>query len=196
MALGFISYSVVNDKAFADQLDRAFAVVDDLTVPFQLIAADFYRSEDAIFQLGGPGQYPPFKGSSGKSTIGKNGKRRKYVATDRSAYQVRKLKKYGFDYPLLKASGELEASVTSPDAPGSLLIIGPHVLAIGTTLPYAIYPQSDEPRTTQPLRKFLFVGAESEWNVNSDQVGRLSRWNNIINTFILRQMGVSFGASR
>lgn len=176
-------------------MDRAFQVTDDLSVPFQSIADDFYRSEKAIFELSGPGQYPDFKKST-TALYRKRKPRRQVASNDKSQYQIRKLKKYGFDYPLLKASGKLAASVTSGAASGSILIVGPTVLAIGTSIPYGIYHQSDEPRSKIPLRKFLFIGPESSFNVSSEQAGRLSRWNNILNTFILRQMGVSFGAAR
>lgn len=178
---GFISYSADNDKAFKSQLDRAFAVVDDLTEPFKLIAADFYRSEKAIFKLGGPGAYPDFKKS-------------KYGKAIYSPYKMRKFIKYGFAYPLLKATGALERSVTSGSDSNAILIIGKQVLAIGTSIPYGIYHQSDEARQKMPLRKFLFIGPESQFAVG-DQAGRLSRWNNTINTFILRKMGVAFGAA-
>lgn len=175
---GFISYSELNDKAFNAQIDRAFEVTDDLTEPFKLIAADFYKSEKAIFNLSGPGAYPDFK----------------VDASGQSPYRSRKKKKYGFDYPLLKATGALERSVTSGNDGNSILIIDKQVLAIGTSLPYGIYHQSDETRQKMPLRKFLFIGPESQFNVG-DTAGRLSRWNNIINTFILRKMGVAFGAA-
>lgn len=175
---GFISYSADNDRAFKNQLDRAFAVVDDLTEPFKLIAADFYRSEKAIFKLSGPGQYEDFKRD-------KKGK---------SYYKDRKQAKYGSAYPLLRATGKLERSVTSGNDSNAILIIGKNVLAIGTSVAYGIYHQSDEPRSKMPLRKFLFIGPESQFAVG-DQAGRLSRWNNIINTFILRKMQVAFKAA-
>lgn len=162
---GFTSYSVDADKKFAAGLRRAANVVTDLRIPFGLILADFYRSEAAIFKLTGPGQYPPL-------SLG---------------YQKQKLKKYGFDYPLLFRTGALAASVLGPSNPGSVAEIGRMQMTFGTSIAYGIYHQSDEARSKIPLRKFLFIGPESTF-ANSDQQGRVGRWLNILNDFVLKGM--------
>jgi phage gpG-like protein len=187
---GFISYSLENDRLFKAGLDRAYAVVNDLREPFKLIALDFYRSEKAIFNLKGPGRYPPFKNSIGKF----KGKTRKFVTGTKSPYQKFKIRKYGFDYPLLKAKGDLEKSVTSSTGPGSILAIDAHFLAIGTSLPYAHFHQDGT--KNMAMRKFMFIGPEAPEFANSDQAGRLKRWLNILNSYVLRQMGATYKQSR
>jgi len=200
---GFVSYSVKADKAFADQVARALDAVTDLRIPFQLIAKDFYKSQKAIFNLKGPGQYEDFKGKK----IGQIRKAPLQVATaDRTPiskgydsytpYQYYKEKKTGLrkGYPLLKFSGVLEKSVTQIGGPGNITDIQKRSLTLGTTVPYGKYHQSDDPRKKIPLRKFLFIGPESSrFAANKDMTGRLERWNNIINQYILRVLGSTLG---
>lgn len=194
MAAGFVSYSVVADKAFVAQLERAKSVCDDLRIPFGQIVKDFHRSEKAIFQLKGPGQYPDFKGKKVKETWKTPGNpAMRTRAGELTAYQNFKKRAAGFVYPLLKFSGKLEDSVTG-EGSGSIVEIGKQTLAIGTSVRYGVYHQSDDTRSKIPLRKFLFVGPESvKYASNKDLTGRLERWNNILNTFILRKMGATLG---
>lgn len=150
----FTSYSVDNDKRFRNALQTASLSVQDFRIPFGQILRDFYRSEQAIFKLKGPGQYPEISEKYGKI----------------------KLKKKGFKYPLLVFSGRLAASVLGPSNPGSVAVVTRLSLIIGTTVPYGIYHQSDKPRSRLPLRKFLFIGPEAKRFATSDQMGRLERW--------------------
>lgn len=171
-----VSYNIDNDRKFRNALIRAGEQIGDLRVPFGLILADFYRSEQAIFKLSGPGQYPPFQG--------------KTLSDGNTAYQRRKKKMVGFDYPLLVKSGALAASVLGPSNPSSIAEIGPLSLIFGTSIPYGVYHQSDAPRTKIPLRKFLFIGPESQFNT-SETAGRTGRWLNILNDAVLRNIRVS-----
>lgn len=192
MAESFTSYSIENDEKFRAWLKRASEAVDDLRVPFGLILRDFYRSEQAIFKLKGPGKYPAFKGSSGEVTSlgGKNnpyGRKRTQTAVNKSPYQLAKIKAVGFDYPLLVRSGALAASLLGPSNKGSIANIGPLHLYFGTSIEYGIYHQSDRERKKIPLRKFLFIGPEASRFATSDQMGRLERWLNIMNDYVLKK---------
>ena len=164
MVTGFNSYIVDNDKLFQQAISRAQGVVSDLSIPFHLILNDFYRSEEAIFQLQSAGKYPPIS----------------------EKYGQRKEKRYGFRYPLLVRTGRLADSVTSPTAPEAIAEITPSSITIGTTVPYAIYHQSDAPRAKIPQRKFLFIGPEAPQYATSDQMGRTERWLNILNDYVLK----------
>lgn len=180
--MAFTSYLVDNDNRFKAALANAKAQVGDLRVAFGLILSDFYKSEQAIFALQGPGQYPPFK----NSVVAKKGK--KTVTTAQSPYQKAKIKAVGFDYPLLVRSGRLSASLLSSDAPGAVANIGPSHLYFGTSVEYGLFHQSDDPRKKIPLRKFLFIGPEAPQFATSDQMGRLGRWLNILNDSVLRSI--------
>lgn len=160
------SYIVDNDRKFRNAINRARKVTDDLRIPLTLISKDFYKSEKAIFQLKGPGQYPDLADST---------KRQK--------------RKAGFSiYPILRRKGRLEKSITTPNHADSInRIINKTVLVIGTKTPYGIFHQSDAPRKKIPLRKFLFIGPEAPRFATSDQMGRTQRWLNILNEFVLQK---------
>lgn len=164
MAAGFTSYSVDNDKKFRSALREAAKQSDDLRLPFTLIAADFYRSQRAIFQLSGPGQYPDLS----------------------PEYKKRKQQRFGRIYPILKAHGYLEAAASVQRGPGNITEVGRQELTLGvddSSVPYAKYHQSDKPRAKMPLRKYLFIGPESSFATN-EQKGRLERWMNILSGYI------------
>jgi phage gpG-like protein len=172
MAEAFTSYSVDNDKRFRNALKAASESIDDFRIPFGSILRDFYRSQQAIWKLQGPGKYPPFQSKNMKE--GQN----------KTPYQLQKIRKYGFDYPLLVASGRLAASLSGPNNPGSVAVISRLSLIFGSSVAYGMYHQSDEPRKKIPLRKFLFIGPEAPRFATSDQVGRLQRWIGYINDHV------------
>ncbi len=163
MSESFTSYSVDNDQKFRNALKAASKTVEDFRIPFSLILADFYKSQQAIFKLGSAGQYPDFKNGG-----------------EHSKYAIAKQKAVGFKYPLLVRSGRLAASLLGPNNAGSVAVITSLSLSIGTNIPYGIFHQSDNPRSKIPLRKFLFIGPEAKRYATSDQVGRLDRWTKII----------------
>ena len=195
-APGFLSYDTRMDEAFKRTLERAAAEVSDLRPALKSIAADFYRSQKAVFQLKSAGGYPDFKGPKIAETW-KNPGRPDLRTRDgsKTAYQFAKLKKRGFEYPLLKSSGALAKSVLGPSDGNSIYILEKQSLTIGTKVSYASFHQSDEARAKIPLRKFLFIGPESDTVSNKDLQGRLPRWLNTLNTFVLRSMGVDAKAA-
>lgn len=166
MAEAFTSYSVDNDKRFRNALKEASKVSTDLRVPFGLILRDFYKSQQAIFKLSGPGKYPPIS----------------------EKYGDQKQKLVGFRYPLLVRSGALAASLLGPNNKGSVSLITNLTLAFGTSIKYGIYHQSDAARKKIPLRKFLFIGPEAPRFANSEQQGRLERWLGYISDHINREV--------
>lgn len=171
MADKILSYSIDNDRRFATAMRRAAANIGDLTIPLTLISQDFYRSERAIFQLKGPGQYPQIS----------------------PRYARAKLRRHGFIYPLLKASGRLAASMLDPTDPEAVNFIdrGGTRLVIGTSVPYGVYHQSDKARTVIPQRKFLFIGPEAAQFATSEQMGRLKRWLAILNDYVEKKLSLA-----
>ena len=163
MAESFTSYTVDNDKKFREALTAAGKAVEDLRVPLTLIQKDFYKSQQAPFGLKSRGQYPDFAGP-------KNPK------TGHTKYQDYKISKYGFDYPLLVATGVLSGSLLGPKNFGAISEVEKQRLTIGTAVKYGIYHQSNKARKKIPLRKFLFIGPEAPKFATSDQIGRLQRW--------------------
>lgn len=174
MAQSFTSYEVDNDSRFKNALKTASATIQDFRIPFGLILKDFYKSQQAIFKLKDAGKYPPFKGP-------------KDPKTGLTRYQAAKIKKVGFDYPLLVRTGRLSASLLGPGNPGSVSSITKLSMAFGTSIKYGIYHQSDEPRSKIPLRKFLFIGPEAPSFATSEQMGRAERWLGYIADHVARE---------
>ena len=191
-APGFISYDVKMDKAFLDGVNRAIEAVADLRPVWKSIAVDFYRSEKAVFSLRSAGGYPDFKGPKVAETWKTPGRPDARTRDgSKTAAQNFKIKHYGFDYPLLKATGDLAESLLSPTGRGAVLRMEKQSLEIGSTIPYLGYHQSDDARNKIPLRKPLFIGPESGSVSNKDLQGRLPRWLNMLNSFVLRSLGVT-----
>lgn len=159
----FTSYSIANDQEFTQALEKAAALIGDLTLPLSLIRGDFYKSERAIFQLQGPGQYPDLKESTKKEK-------------ERKGFKA---------YPILYRSGKLAKSLTNAGDPNAIgQIFNKQTLIIGTLVDYGIYHQSDRPRKKIPLRKFLFIGPEAAQFATSEQIGRMQRWMGIIADYV------------
>jgi phage gpG-like protein len=141
--------------------------VADLRVPLSLIANDFRRSEQAIFKLKGPGQYPDLKDST-------------KAEKTRLGYGV---------YPILKRTGRLGNSLTNKAHEDAIHeIVNKDTLIVGTKVPYANPHQDGAPKINLPMRKVLFIGPEAPRFATSDQMGRLGRWNNILNKHVLKVM--------
>jgi len=164
--MAFTSYVIKNDLEFKARVREASRAVGDLRVPFLAISKDFYKSEKAIFNLKSRGKYPDIK----------------------PATKNVKFRDFGFRYPILKRTGDLEKSVTSPDAKGSIRIITKNTLVIGTSIPYGIHHQFGAPDANIPMRKFLFIGPEAPRFALNDQIGRPRRWARILKDFVVKKM--------
>jgi phage gpG-like protein len=184
---GFTSYVVENDEKVAQALRRALSVSSDLSVPFAMIAKDFQKSRKAIFALKSAGAYPDLSTRPFFAKWEKDELKRHYPG----GYKEYKKAKWGFDYPILKASGRLEKSVTEQGHPDNVTRIGPLAMDMGTKVPYAEYHQSDAPRRKIPLRKFLFIGPESKKYSNTALSGFPERALNTLNSYVIRQLGES-----
>lgn len=162
------SYIVENDEAFNRGLDRLRKNVNDLRVPFGLIRNDFHRSNKIIFELKGPGLYPD-------------------LADSTKEYKQRTL---GFVYPILVRTGRLAASLVNPSNSDAVSDVDATSLLLGTNVPYAIFHQSDAPRSKLPQRKVVFIdGGPSEKSKSSSVAGRRERWLNIMNDYIIQVLG-------
>lgn len=189
---GFTSYELVNDERVASALRRAASVSSDLRVPYAMIAKDFQKSRKAIFALQSAGQYPDLSTKPFFAWWEKDDNLRRQFD---GGYKEYKKAKFGFSYPILKATGRLEDSVTDPGHPENVTRIGPIEMELGTRVPYAVYHQSDEPRSRIPLRKFLFIGPESKKYANSEISGFPERALNTLNSYVLRQLKKSIQQS-
>lgn len=182
---GFTSYVVENDEKLAQALRRAASVSSDLKIPFSMIARDFQKSRKAIFSLKSAGQYPDLSTKPFFAWWEKDENLRREFT---NGYKEYKEAKFGFAYPILKQTGRLEKSVTESSHPENVTNIGPIMMELGTRVPYAVYHQSDAPRSKIPLRKFLFVGPESLKYANKEISGFPERALNTLNSYVLRTL--------
>lgn len=189
---GFTSYELVNDERVASALRRAASVSNDLKIPFSMIAKDFQKSRKAIFALQSAGEYPDLSTRPFFAWWEKDEDLRRQFD---GGYKEYKRAKFGFSYPILKQTGRLEKSVTDPGHPENVTRIGPIEMELGTRVPYAVYHQSDAPRSRIPLRKFLFIGPESRKYANTEISGFPERALNTLNSFVLRTLKKSIQQS-
>lgn len=112
----------IDGKAeFSRTFSRLDANFDDLTPIWPAVRSKFYEIETQQFDSEGD------KGGSGR-----------WQALS-ARYAAQKVATYG-DKPILEATGALRESLTS-DGAGSYYWADKHEVAIGTTIPYAMYHQ-------------------------------------------------------
>lgn len=156
-------------------LNNAAKKISDLRIPFRIIASDFYRSQRKLFTLKSKGLYQDLA-----PAVGQDGN-----PTTTSNYKKQKTSLWGYAYPILRASGVLERSVTTRNAANSHFVLAKQTLEMGTTDPIAKYHQSDQPRTKIPLRKIIFIdGGPADRSKDASISGRRERWANIIETHV------------
>jgi len=176
---GFTSYKVDPGQAFINNLKLAKGLVGDLTIPLNSIARDFFKTNKSIFELKGPGKYAPLGGLHASKTVPGA------PYTYRQRAEARKRRTFGFDYPLLMATGRLMASLTPPPSADSVAeIINQSTLVVGTTVPYAGHLQYGT-KYMKP-RPFVFFGPESqEFGNDKTFATRTKRWSDILRQYVL-----------
>jgi len=177
-----ISFIPENDKAFARGLERMAKATGDFRIPFGLIGRHWYQGNKKIFALKSAGLYQDFGGMNPNEKVRVKGR----LVTKRVAAKFKKQKEHGFVYPMLKATGALEASLSSRSGSGAVFFAGRKNLVMGTNISYAKYHQSDKlPRLKLPQRKVVFIsGGPAEKAKDSRISGRREAWLNIINDHI------------
>lgn len=146
----------------------------NLTIPFNSIAKSWFRGNRSIFtNTNGPGKYQDLGGHNPSAPVRLRGK----TVTRRTAAKFHKLQKFGFVYPIMKATGHLEDSLTNPTHPDAVnLIINKNALYLGTRVKYAPYHQLGGEKL--PQRPVVFLGVEQ---IAPDALrNENTRWINIL----------------
>lgn len=158
----------VFDQKLQSAIKDALTKVNDLTIPFKLITQSWFKSNRAIFNLKGPGKYRELD----------------------EKYRERKIKKWGFDYPVLKASGKLSESITVPsDTNAVVKILNKKTLLLGSKISYGSYHQFGT--KFMPARPWILVGAEQV--APPELNNRREAWIAVIQNFVLQKTQKSFG---
>ncbi len=160
-----VELELKNKERFLAAINRAKQVSEDLTLPLTLITKDFYKSQQGIFQLKGPGQYADLS----------------------KKYKAEKAALLGSAYPILKRSGRLEKSVTNPNSPDAWnYIVNKDTLILESRVEYGIFHQLGTSK--MPRRPFFFIGPEAPTYATDEMKGRAERWLNILNSYVLRKL--------
>lgn len=171
MAEDFVKFET-NQADFEKFVNRALEITKDLKIPFAIISADFYKSEKRIFKLRSKGGYADL-------TDNPEGK----------GYKSWKRRKLGSAYPILKLTGELEKSITTPNGEGSIFFLSKTQLIMGTNIrnkkgaPYGRFLQ--EGTKKMAARRFVFIeGRGKSYPQGKEFQGRYERWTRTIGEYI------------
>lgn len=131
-----VNIEVDPKESLRQSLRKAAERVSDLTIPLKLISQEWFSSNKFIFQLKGPGKYADLSSrpffAFWEPTW--SGLRRLYPG----GYKEYKGARYGNVYPILKATGRLEQSITNPTHENAIsIILNRKDLTLGTNVEYA-----------------------------------------------------------
>lgn len=169
-------WTIENNIEFQKKLNDLGKATNNFSIPFKLIASDFYRSNRKLFTLQSAGLYQDLAPSAGQDGN----------PTTKSNYKEQKKKDVGFVYPILVGkTRDLSNSLLGRSHKYSIFMLGYKELQMGTNVPYGKFHQSDGTRTKIPQRKFVFIdGGPADKSSDSNISGRRERWISIIDTHI------------
>lgn len=182
-----IDAELVGYAEFQKRVQSAVKAVGDLSPAFNSIANDWLKNNRQIFRLKSKGQYKDLSTKPFFAYWERTARFRKFYE---GGYKQMKKEKYGFAYPILKATGKLEKSLTDRNDPNCIVVLDSKSLIMGTNVEYGIYHQSARPRTKIPYRPFIInkegvstpTGKIDTWGKQS------ARWLRIIETYVSRQI--------
>ena len=175
-------------KEFKRTLVLASQQSKDLRTPFREITASFFKTNKALFKgknkqgyftdLSERPLYAFWLKDDDKAVVKNNDS--KFFP---GGYKDLKKKTHGFVYPILKASGRLEESLTNPkDADALESVVNKNILILGTRVPYATWLQ--EGTKKMPKRPFLVFGNENEGFAKTTTVKRrFQRWKELLEIY-------------
>ncbi len=181
-----VIYVFDENSEFQKKVKHLYEQTKDLTIPLRLIASSWFRGNKSIFDSNriGPGRYTDLSEKPFFARWERDNP--DLMRFYKGGYKEYKKAKHGFVYPILKATGKLERSITDPSDSNSVnLIINKSTLVLGTKVDYGIYHQSQTERgkrktgRAMPYRPFLFVGVE-QIAPNDIKNNRLKTWMQIL----------------
>jgi hypothetical protein len=168
---------IQNLAEFQASLRAAQARVQDLTQPLTEIGLDWLRQNKTIFEGGGNRSFADLSG--GRSRRDRKGRFR----SPNGGYKAQKLRRWGFIYPILRASGRLERSITEAGAPGQIFtLVGGSRIQLGTSVRSrsgADYPRFlNDGTRVMPARRFLSISELTS-----------TRWRRLLEDFVAGAVG-------
>lgn len=168
-------WTIENNDAIQRKFDELAKVTSDFTIPFRLIASDFYRSQKQIFGLKSEGLYAPLGGFNYNSPSGFG------TQSKRDRAEAMKERRTGHAWApiLFGETGNLKDSTLKRSHRYSIFNLDKQLLKIGTSVPYGRYHQEGTKKMAQ--RKFIFItGGQGDKSKDSGINGRRERWTFII----------------
>lgn len=135
------TFEVAGEEQVARRFTRYGENIRDMRPAFNKIKDRFFEGEQQQFQTEGGW------GSGGWRPLSTE-------EPPRGGYAGWKARRYP-GRPIMVVSGKLKRSLTQPGAEGSIALVFPTSLTLGTRIPYAIYHQSTRPRTSNLPRRPL-----------------------------------------
>lgn len=178
----------IDKRRFEDRLRRLVRKADNLAPAFLTISKMFRQSRKSIWQLKSAGGYKDLSPQYKKWKT----KTKRIFHQDSYWGTGRMMRNKARPYPILKLSGELEKSVTQKNHPNNVTIITKNSMALGTSMWYAKFHNSDKARGIMPLRKFIFWGPEAPRTMRNrtDETKNFAkRALNVIENYITRERG-------
>lgn len=163
-----IKFDIDPHKQFFKALKKAQQEVADLTEPLKEISDSWFKSNQAIFALKGPGKYVDLAPSTKKQKA-----------------------KTGSVYPILERSGKLKQSITNPsDSHAVSDISNKNSLTVGTRVtskgsPYAIFIHHGTKK--MPARPVVLFGAEQVAPTVLNK--RVSLWERMLTDYVKQVSG-------
>lgn len=124
---------IQNLAAFLEAVEEAKKYAADLTDPLHRIGRQWMRTNKNFFRQS-PGMFADLSnGRGGQKVRGFGDKRTGEKGGGIGGYKLAKQRRWGFIYPILRASGALERSLTVPGDPNNLFeILNRETLILGT----------------------------------------------------------------
>ena len=187
-------------KQFEKAIKKALKKVDNLKPAFDTMSDEYFQTNKSIFALKGTGLYADLSKKplyafwlrkNDNAVVKNNGS--KFF---KGGYKQLKTFKYGKPYPILKAEGTLEKSLTDKNDSNAIKIITKKTMILGTKAkskkgaPYPIFLQKGW--TTPwgnkvPARPFLLIGKEPHPAAKQETYQRRLRvWLNTIENYVLK----------
>lgn len=175
-------------------IKRAIEKIGDLRPALITIGREFYKANRAIFKLKSAGRYTDFVGPKIANTWKNPGRPRTRTRNGNlTAYQYAKVqaKHRGVNsqgYPLLRATGALERSITNPSDPNAEQSVTNKSIVIRTLVEYAVFHQTGTKNI--PMRQFMFIDPSTTvWKDDEDFSRRNKAWVEAIDSYVKRVLG-------
>lgn len=157
-----ISFDTSEMNSLSTKIDKLRKRVTDLRPAFEQMSVDFYKQQKVLFRSGKRTFYDDLKEKT----------------------KQRKLRMYGFTYPILFAEGNLASSLLNRGDANAVNVIRKDEFMIGTNVEYAVYHHSKEqPRNKLPRRP-LWQDVPKAISSAKASDRMFFRWKRILETYM------------